>query len=193
MEAIKFDEHIGINLYRALSEEGVSEKDKAKIISETIESIVLRFPNLKNTATNRELSEVELRLTKEISLIKKDTEHINENIKKLDLKIEETKKETNQKLKELDLKIEETKKETSQKLKELDLKIEEVKKSVLEVDKRLTKEIRDVELKLTKEIRDVELKLSKEIKDSKFEIIKWFIASLIAQTGLIVAIIRLIG
>ncbi len=136
MDAIKFDEHIGINLYRALSEENLSEKDKAKVISEVIEEIVQKFPNLKNIVTKRELSETELRLTKEI--------------------------------------------------KDIELKINEV-------ELKLTKEINEVELKLTKEIKEVELRLTKEIKDSKFEIIKWFIGSLIAQAGLIVAILKLLG
>jgi len=56
-------------------------------------------------------------------------------------------------------------------------------------------DLREVELKLTKEIKEVELKLTKEIEQAKSSTIKWVVGwvagFIMAQTGVIIAILTL--
>ncbi len=81
MPSVKFDiRHPGISVYEALISKELSEEEKAKIIAEAIDSLSKEFPKLKDVATGRELSETELRLTKEIEGTRKE-------IKELELKL----------------------------------------------------------------------------------------------------------
>jgi len=91
-----------------------------------------------NSATKRDLSETELKLIKEIALVRSE-------------------------------------------MKETELKL--IKEIVL-----VRSEIKETELKLTKEIESVRL----EIYKSKSEIIKWVIGLLFAQTGILIAVFKLL-
>ena len=182
--------HAGISVYEALTSD-ISEKEKARIIAEAIDGITKEFPNLKNAATLRDLSETELRLTKEIEETRKE-------IKKLDLKlskeIEEVKKETKNIELKLSKEIEEVKKET----KGVELRLI---KEIKTVELKLTKEIKEVELKLTKDIKELDLKLSKEIEETKKEIknskiamLKWqfifWISQITVISGVVYKLVR---
>ena len=164
MGAYKIDnKHIGLNLYTALTEDGIDEKTKAKIISETIENLAERFPRLENVATTRELSETELRLTKEIREI---DARLSKDIEGVKLEIEIVKGE----IKETELK--------------LSKEIDGVRLEIKEVDAKLTKEIRELDLKLTKEIEGVKLEVANvrsEIKESSNTTLKWIISMMFVQ------------
>ena len=56
----------------------------------------------------------------------------------------------------------------------------------------LQKEIEQVRLSLQKEIEQVRLSLQKEIESAKASTIKWVIALLVLQTGVIVSVIALL-
>ncbi len=68
-----------VDLYDKLLN-ATDERTRARILAEAFEALEERFPNLSETATRRELSETELRLTKEI-------EQIRGEIKELELKL----------------------------------------------------------------------------------------------------------
>ena len=102
MAALAFDKNYpGISVYKALTNKELTDEEKAEVIAEAIESISKEFPNLKNVATKRDLSETELRLLKEI---KELDAKLSKEIKELDNKIENTKFDLMKQIKELDIK-----------------------------------------------------------------------------------------
>ena len=162
MAAIKFDRrHPGISVYEALINKELSEEEKAKIIAEAIDTLSKEFPNLKDVATSKDLTETELRLTKEIEATRKE-------IKEIELRLTQD--------------IEATRKE----IKEIEANLQ---KEIKELDLKLSKEIKEVELKLSKEIKELDLKLSKEIKETKFTMLKWQFVFWISQMAALVAIL----
>jgi RNA-splicing ligase RtcB len=66
--------------------------------------------------------------------------------------------------------------------------IKEVERKIKEVEK----EIKEVELRLQKEIKETELKLELKIVQAKTEILKWVAGFLLAQTGVIAALVKLL-
>ena len=156
----------------------LNEDEKSILISKMMSEFQENYPELQNHATKNDITEVELKLTKEIKELDVKIEEVKkepkEDIKELDLKIEEVKKELKEDIKELDVKL-------TKEIKELDVKIEEVKKETNE----LKVELKNVELKLTKEIVRVEIKIG-EVKN---DIIKWVAGMMIGQTFIIAGIV----
>ncbi len=64
--------HLGIQVFDLLSRPGIEDRERAKVIAEALETIQDNYPNLAFTATQRDLSETELRLTKEIELVRSE-------------------------------------------------------------------------------------------------------------------------
>ena len=108
-----FDNKFQSFVYAVVTNKELSEDERSKIIADFFEEFRESYPNLEHAVTKHELTESELRLTKEI--------------KELDVKIEETKTELTKEIRELDVKL-------TREIKELDVKIEQTKSE-------LTKEI----------------------------------------------------
>ncbi|HNI97641.1 MAG TPA: hypothetical protein PL169_16355 [Leptospiraceae bacterium] len=121
-------------------------------------------------ASRRDLSETELRLQKEIAEIRKETEGIRLEIQ--DVRFE---------IKNVEVKF----------LKE----IEHTRLEIKNVEMKLSKEIEDTRLEI-KELdvrgREAESRIIQTVASSKAEILKWVAGMLIANTGLIVALSKLI-
>jgi len=207
MAAFKFDiNYPGISVYKALTNKELTEEEKAEIIAEAIESISKEFPNLKNVATKQDITELELKLTKEIKELEKE-------IKNLDIKAESIRadltKEIEQVRSDLTKEIEQVRsdltKDIEQVRSDLTKEIEQVRsdltKEIEQVRSDLTKEIEKVRTDLTREIeqvrleiKDVELKLTEKIENSKTETIKWVSIMMIGQvftiTGIILGIFK---
>jgi len=195
MAALAFDKNYpGISVYKALTNKELTDEEKAEIIAEAIESISKEFPNLKNVATKRDLSETELRLLKEI---KELDAKLSKEIKELDAKLSKEIKELDAKLskeiKELDNKIENTKFDLMKQIKELDNKLS---KEIKELDNKientkfdLMKQIKELDIKSSKEREDIRLSLTKEIEKSKVETIKWVTILMIGQIFTIAGIV----
>ena len=109
--------HPGIAVYRALTNKELDEEEKAAIVAEAIDSIAKAFPNLGDAATNRELSETELRLTKEIEQTRKE-------IKELDVRLTKEIADTRKEIKELDVKL-------TREIKEIDVKLGQTKVEII--------------------------------------------------------------
>jgi hypothetical protein len=141
----------------------LNEEQKTILIEEFMEELKREYPDLKYHTTKGDLSETELKLTKEIKEIEL----------KLSNEIENTRKE----IKEIELKLSKEIENTRKEIKEIELKlskeIENTRKEIKEIEFKLSNEIKEVELKLSKEIKEVELKLSNEIKETKFIMLKW--------------------
>ena len=76
-----------IEFYEKLSSAS-DDKTRARIIAEAFEALEERYPQLGEVATQRDLSETELRLTKEIEQIRAETEQIRAEIKDTELRLQ---------------------------------------------------------------------------------------------------------
>jgi len=110
-----------------LTNEKLTEEQKSELISDMMDEFKNNYPELQNHATKQDVSETELRLTKEIKEVEV----------KLIKEIENTRKE----IKEIDLKLTKEIKEVEAKLTK---EIEKVRLEIKDLDVKLTKEIADV-------------------------------------------------
>ena len=130
MASVAFDiNHPGISVYQALTSKELSEEEKAKIIAEAIDSISKEFPNLKHVATQDDLKDTELRLTKEIESVKLEIEKVRREIREIDA-------ESSKEIKEIEAKLAK--------------EIESVRLEIKELDIKLTKEIKDTKFSMLK-------------------------------------------
>jgi len=139
-----------------LSNEKLTEEEKSEIISDMMDEFRSNYPNLEHHATKQDVTETELKLTKEI-------ENTRKEIKELDVKL-------TREMKELDLKLTKEIENTRKEIKELDLKLT---KEIKELDVKLTKEIKNLDLKLSKEIKEVEVRLTEKIEKIRNDTLKW--------------------
>ena len=95
--ALNQNTFVSLKILEALMQKNLTDEDKAKIIAEGFAELETRYPDLKNVATSIDLSETELRLTKEI---KELDSKLSKDIKELDLKIADTKLELSKEIKE---------------------------------------------------------------------------------------------
>ena len=131
-------------------------------------SLVGREPSQGQAATGLEIKELE--------------QSTRRDIKELELKIEEARKE-----------IKELEKSIRKEIKELDLKIEESREStrreIRELDANTQKSIKEIE----RGIGELKLKVAEtrtQIALSKVEVLKWMGGFLVAQTGIIATLIK---
>jgi hypothetical protein len=151
-----------IHIYKAVKEASQNEA-LAQAIAEAFDEAESRYPNLANTATQRDLSETELRLIEKIEVTRGE---IKETELRLMGEIEKTRE-----------RIELTRAE----IKETELRLMgEIEKTRLE--------IKDVELKLTKEIESVRTDLTKEMGKQTMKTVSY----LTAIMGLFYTIMRFV-
>jgi predicted transposase YbfD/YdcC len=157
-----------------LTNNNLTEDEKSKIIGEFMDEFKNTYPNLEHHATKQDVSELELKLTKEI-------ENTRKEIKELDVKMTQEISNVRKEIKELDVKMTQEISNVRKEIKELDVKLT---KEIKELDVKLTKEIKELDVKMTQEISNVR----KEIKDldvklgnTKVEIIKWVAGMMLAQ------------
>jgi len=105
-----------------LTNDKMSEERKSELIANMMNEFKTEYPDLKYHATKQDVTETELRLTKEI---------------------ENTKKE----IKELDVKLTKEIENTRKEIKELDVKLT---KEIKELDVKLTKEIKEAKFSMIK-------------------------------------------
>ncbi len=148
-----------LKIYKAFREYG---EEKAKLLAEAFEELEKRYPQILEVTTKKDLSETELKLTKEIEQVRKE---LKETELRLNKEIEQIRKE----LKETELKLT---KEIEQMRLEFTEKIEQVK---LEVEQ------------VRKELKETELRLSKEIEQVKLSTIKWVVALIGSQTIVLIS------
>jgi len=99
-----------------LTNTALSEEKKSEIIAQIMDEFDKNYPDLKYHATKNDITKIELKLTKEIELIRQDTKEIEKDIKII-----------NKELKQLNIKLEK--------------EITEVKKEIKELEIKLTKDI----------------------------------------------------
>jgi vacuolar-type H+-ATPase subunit I/STV1 len=78
---------LGIQVYDLLSRPGIEDRERAKIIAEALETVQQNYPNLATTATQRDLSETELRLLDKIEMTHERIEKTRLEIKDVELRL----------------------------------------------------------------------------------------------------------
>jgi len=81
-----------------ITNDKLSESKKSKLIARILKEFKAQYPNLQYHATKYDVSETELRLTKEIEDTRKE-------IKELDVKLTKEIEDTRKEIKELDVKL----------------------------------------------------------------------------------------
>jgi len=119
-----------------LTNDKITEEEKSELIAKMIEEFKSEYPELKYHATKQDISETELRLTKEIENTKKEIKELDVKIAELDAKLTKEIENTRKEIKELDIKL--TK------------EIENTRKEIKELDVKLTGEIKEVKISMLK-------------------------------------------
>lgn len=166
-----------VALYEALTT-APDDRARARVIAEAVERLEERYPHLPDLATQGHVRESELRLQKEIELVRAELRESELRLKK---EIEEVRAE----LRESELRL---KKE-----------IEEVRAELRETELRLKKEIELVRAELKAdieqvraELRETELRLQKEITHIKLDLLKWLVPLMFVQVAAIAALVKLL-
>jgi phenylalanyl-tRNA synthetase alpha subunit len=100
-----------------LTNNNLTEDEKSKIIGEFMDEFKNTYPNLEHHATKQDVSELELKLTKEI-------ENTRKEIKELDVKLTKEISDVRKEIKELDIKL-------TKEIKELDVKLGSTKVEII--------------------------------------------------------------
>ena len=136
---------VALHLYEKLNN-APDDKARSKAIVEAFSELEERYPDLKETATKRDLSETELRLQKEIQATKLEIKTVEANLQK---EIEKTR---------LEIKTVEA---------SLQKEIEATRLEIKTVEANLHLEIKAVEANLQKEIEKTRLEIEKNRVEMK--------------------------
>ncbi len=117
---------VALHLYEKLNE-AANDKERSKAIVDAFSELEERYPNLKDVATQRDLSETELRLRKEIEQVRLETEKVRNEIKTV---------ESN-----LQLEIKTIEANLQKEIDKTRIEIEKVRAEVKMVEVNLTKEL----------------------------------------------------
>jgi vacuolar-type H+-ATPase subunit I/STV1 len=152
-----------VALYDALTT-APDERTRARLIAEAFERLEERYPHLADLATKGHLRETELRLQKEIELVRADLETKVELVRAgLETKIEQVRAD-------------------------LAAKIEQVRADLRATELRLQKEIQEVRAELKLDIERVR----GEVVRTKIDLLKWIVPLMFAQVAAIAALVKLL-
>ncbi|GAB4365839.1 MAG: hypothetical protein Kow0060_23390 [Methylohalobius crimeensis] len=168
-----------IQFYEQLSS-APDDKTRARLIAEAFERMEERYPEVRDLATQSGLNETELRLQKEIEIVRKE---IAEAEGRLAKEIETVRKEIVEIEARLAKEIEVVRKEIVEAEGRLAKEIETVRKEIVEVEARLAKEIETVR----KEVVEAEGRLTREIEQVRASTLRWLVSLMTGQTALIIA------
>jgi len=100
-----------LKIYEAFREYG---EEKARILAEAFEELEKRYPQILDMATSSDLSETELKLTKEIEGVRLEVEQVRKEMKEIELKL-------------------------TKEIEGVRLEVEQVRKDIREVESRLVR------------------------------------------------------
>ena len=91
-----------LKIYEAFREYG---EEKARILAEAFEELEKRYPQILDMATKKDLTETELKLTKEIEEIRLEVEQVRKEMKEVELRLQGEIEQVRKELKETELKL----------------------------------------------------------------------------------------
>ena len=132
-------EGLAVSIYAALINKQLSEEERAQVIANGFEQLEMRYPRLQDVATQQELKNTELKLTKEIGQVRvaltKDIEQVRSDLTK---DIEQVRSDLTRDIEQL--------------RSDLSMEIQKVRSD-------LTKDIKNLEIKLTEKIHHTKVSL----------------------------------
>ncbi|MFN3594172.1 MAG: hypothetical protein ACK4TK_05755, partial [Thiobacillaceae bacterium] len=142
------------------------------------EMLEARYPHLSDLATRQHLSETELRLRKEIELVRLEGEQVRSELKETELKL-------TKEIEQVRLQVEQVRSE----LKETELKLtKEIEQVRLQVE-QVRSELKGTELRLQKEIEQVRAELKVDIARTRAYLLQWTFVFWLTQFAAILAIL----
>ena len=91
-----------LKIYEAFREYG---EEKARILAEAFEELEKRYPQILDMATKKDLTETELKLTKEIEEVRLEVEQVRKEMKEVELRLQGEIEQVRKELKETELKL----------------------------------------------------------------------------------------
>jgi len=152
-----------VALYEALAS-AQDERARARVIAEAFERLEERYPNLPELAAQGHLREGELRLQKDIELVRAE-------LKETELRLQ----------KEIEL--------VRAELKETELRLQ---KEIVQVRADLTVQIEQLRGDLKTEIEQLRGEVRTAIERSRNSLLLWLIPLMFAQVGAIAALVKLL-
>jgi len=155
------------------------EEARARLIAQAFSLLEARYPHLDDLVTTRELSTSELKLIKEIELVRAETEKVRGELKETELRL----------VKEIEAVRAETEKVRGE-IKETELRlVKEIESVRAEIEKvrgeteKVRGELKETELRLVKEIESVRAELKVDIARSHAGLLKWSFLFWASQLG----------
>jgi DNA repair exonuclease SbcCD ATPase subunit len=173
------------------------EEARARLIAQAFSLLEARYPHLDDLVTTRELSTSELKLIKEIELVRAETEKVRGELKETELRlikeieavraeIEKVRGETEKvrgELKETELRLIKEIELVRGELKETELRLVKEIEAVRGETEKVRGELKETELRLVKEIESVRAELKVDIARSHAGLLKWSFLFWASQLG----------
>ena len=118
-----------LKIYEAFREHG---EEKARILAEAFEELEKRYPQILDMATKKDLTETELKLTKEIEEIRLEVEQVRKEMKELELRLQGEIEQVRKEMKEIELRLQ-------KEIEQVRLEVEQVKREISETKASLVK------------------------------------------------------
>ncbi|MBK5939261.1 DUF1640 domain-containing protein [Halochromatium roseum] len=131
---------VAVKLYEQLAE-AVDDQTRIRLLAEAIGQLERIWPSADEIPQRHDLREMELRLQKEIEIVRKEIEIVRGENKDMELRLQKEIEGVRKEIKDLELRLQ----------KEIEI---------------VRKEIKDLELRLSKEIKQVEL----QVQEARIEI-----------------------
>ncbi|NEX15931.1 MAG: hypothetical protein C1943_04655 [Halochromatium sp.] len=142
---------IAVKLYEQLAE-AVDDQTRIRLLAEAIGQLERIWPSADEIPQRHDLREMELRLQKEIEIVRKEIEIVRGENKDMELRLQKEIEGVRKEIKDLELRLQK--------------EIEIVRKEIKDLELRLSKEIKQIELRLSKEIKQIEL----QVQEARIEI-----------------------
>ena len=210
-----FDTKYQNYIYAVVTNKDLTDDERSKIIADLMSEFEHNYPDLQNTATKSDLTQVELKLVKEIEDVRleiknleiksqvglkemeinfqKDTESIKLEIKNVESSLKKDIEFIRQDTESIKLEIKNVESSLKKDIESIRLEIKDVdsnlRKDMKEMEGNLRKDIESIRL----EIKDVEINLQKELSKHKTDILKWMFGMFVTFGGMFFMLFRIFG
>ncbi len=114
------------------------------------------------------------------------------DVAKVEAKIEELRRGTKADIAKVEAKVEELRRETRADIAKVEAKVEELRRETRADIAKVEAKVEELRRETKADIAKVEAKVEAKIESSKAELLKWMVGALVAQGGLIVALVKLL-
>jgi len=159
------------------------EEARARLIAQAFSLLEARYPHLDDLVTTRELSTSELKLIKEIELVRAETEKVRGELKETELRLVKEIEAVRGEIKETELRLVKEIEVVRGEIKETELRLVKEIEAVRGETEKVRGELKETELRLVKEIESVRAELKVDIARSHAGLLKWSFLFWASQLG----------